>query len=98
MSTEQHKQIQAEIAAVERLRSGRNTVIWLFIAACAAEGAGVAGFVWLADFTDRLHLLLGVASLLIYWTVSLLVIALGAYVRWWGLRLTKAIELLDRGS
>jgi hypothetical protein len=91
------KQIEAEVAALARINRGRNLVIWLFLAACAAEGAGLTGFVLLADFSNRLHLLLGVASLLIYWTASLLIFALGAYVRWWGLRLTKAIELLGEG-
>ena len=54
------------------------------------EGCGIIGFALLADWSDRLHILLGLCTLMIYATLGLGMVALGAYVRECSLRVISA--------
>lgn len=79
--------------ALERIdRSERAFRGWV-IAAGVVEAAGLIAFILLADFSDRTHLLLLVAALLIYGTLAMGIIALGAFIRVGLLRVVKAIEV-----
>ena len=59
------------------------------------EGACLIAFFLLADFGNRLHLLLFVTACLVYGTLAMGLFALGAFTQSWCRRLLKAIELLD---
>lgn len=56
----------------DRLRRGA------FIAAALVEGAFLAAFVLLADFGNRLHLLLFLSAVALYWMIALGLVVLGA--------------------
>ena len=68
------------------------------LGAALIEFAGLMGFLLLADFSNRLHVLLLVTAMLVYCTLALGLVALGAHMGRCTLRVLKAIELLDSGS
>lgn len=70
----------------------------LFVVAACCEGVCLAAFLLLMDFANRDHWLLLVTACLIYWTVGVGLLALGAWNRHWVLRILSAIELLDAGG
>jgi len=88
----------ADALALRRLDQGRSVVLGWLAAAAAVEAALLITFVLLADFSNRTHVLLLVASLLVYLTLALGLIALGAFVRWWGLRIVLAVETVKSAA
>jgi len=56
------------------------------------EAAGIFGMVWFADFKDPTHRLMLVQTVLIYGTLGIGLIALGALVRLNTLRVLVALE------
>ena len=87
-----HQKIMDQVERSER----DVTVAIVFVA--IAELAGLIGFLLLMDFGERLHWLLLVMSFLIYGTLTLGLVALGAFVRHLTLRVIKAIELQHDGG
>ncbi|HKR02852.1 MAG TPA: hypothetical protein VJT09_19395 [Pyrinomonadaceae bacterium] len=84
--------------ALDRIeRSERNSKITFFVAAII-EAAFLAGFLLLADFSNRLHVLLLLATIAVYTILALGLVALGAHVNRNTLRVLSAIELLDKGE
>lgn len=77
--------------ALGRVERGRRHVTLAIALAAIVEGAGLIAFVLLANFSDRTHLLLLIASLLIYGTLAFGIIALGAYVNYCTWRVLKAV-------
>lgn len=81
-------------AALDRIEKARR---WLFIAiagAGLAEGGFLGAYIYLMDFSDRLHVLVLIAACLIYVTLSICVIALGAYIQMSTQRILKGLELI----
>jgi hypothetical protein len=76
-------------------RSERNFKL-AFFAAVAVEGLFLVAFSLAADFSNRMHVLLLIATVGSYSIVLLGLIALGAYMNRGVLRIIKAIELLNR--
>lgn len=74
-------------------RSERNFKLVFFIAAIW-EALFLVAFVLAADFSNRLHLLLLIATVGSYSLVVIGLVALGAHVNRGVLRVLKAIELL----
>ncbi|HEX8177037.1 MAG TPA: hypothetical protein VF543_18240 [Pyrinomonadaceae bacterium] len=74
-------------------RSERNFKLVFFIAAIW-EALFLAAFILAADFSNRLHLLLLIATVGSYSIVVIGLIALGAHVNRGVLRILKALELL----
>lgn len=68
--------------------------LWI-VAAGVIEAGCLVAFVGLADFHDRLHQLLLVTAFLVYGTLAMGMLALGAFTQSWCLRILRAIELLD---
>lgn len=64
---------------------------WL-VAAAVVEGGCLLAFALLADFHDRLHLLLLIVAVLVYGTLALGILALGTYTRNWCRRILTAVE------
>jgi hypothetical protein len=82
--------------ALDRIeQSERRFKLFLF-AALALETIFLVAFLLLADFGDRLHVLLLFSSVAIYMILGFGLFALGAHVSRNTLLVLKAIELLDR--
>lgn len=76
-------------------RSERNFKL-AFFAAVAVEALFLVAFFLAADFSNRMHLLLLIATVGNYSIVLLGLVALGAHMNRGVLRILKAIELLKR--
>ena len=76
-------------------RSERNFKL-AFFAAVAVEALFLVTFLLAADLSNRMHLLLLIATVGSYSIVLLGLMALGAYMNRGVLRILKAIELLNR--
>lgn len=85
-------------AALARIdRSERNFKLALF-AGFVVEGAFIVSFLLLADFSNRLHLLLLISIVSCYSIVILGLVALGAHINRGIARVLKAVELLPNGD
>jgi hypothetical protein len=82
------------LAGIER--SERNFKL-VFLIAAAWEVLFLLAFILAADFSNRLHLLLLIATVGSYSMVVIGLVALGAHVNRGVLRILKAIELLKAG-
>ena len=82
-----------ETALARINRSERNYKL-AFIAAGVVETLFVISFLLLADFSNRLHILLLIATVCSYSIIVLGLFALGAHINRSVLRVLKAIELL----
>jgi hypothetical protein len=76
-------------------RSERNFKL-AFFAAVAVEALFLVTFLLAADLSNRMHLLLLIATVGSYSIVLLGLVALGAHMNRGVLRILKAIELLNR--
>ena len=76
-------------------RSERNFKL-AFFAAVAVEALFLVTFLLAADLSNRMHLLLLIATVGSYSIVVLGLVALGAYVNRGILRILKAVEMLNR--
>ena len=76
-------------------RSERNFKL-AFLAGVAVEALFLVAFFLAADFSNRVHLLLLIATVGSYSIVLLGLVALGAHLNRGVLRILKAIELLNR--
>lgn len=82
--------------ALDRIdRSERHYKLTFFVAAII-EGLFLAGFLLLADLSNRMHLLLLIATIAIYSIVALGLVALGVHINRSTLRVLNAVELLER--
>jgi len=80
-------------AALARIdRSERNFKL-AFLAAAIVEGAFVVSFLLLADFSNRLHVLLLISTVSSYSIVGFGLFALGAHINRGIARVLKALEL-----
>ncbi|HEX5709198.1 MAG TPA: hypothetical protein VFX96_17985 [Pyrinomonadaceae bacterium] len=82
-------------AALDRIdRSERNYRL-AFYGAALLEALFLAGYLLLADFSERLHLLLFLATVATYTLVALGLLALGAHTTRGNLRVLRAVEALE---
>ncbi len=82
-------------AALAHFEKSERAYRYWIVAAGIIEGACLVAFILLADFGNRLHLLLLLTAGLVYGTLAMGLFALGAFTQSWCRRLLKAIELLD---
>lgn len=88
----------ARMSALDRVdRTERQHKITFFVAA-VIEAAFLLGFLLLADFSNRTHLLLLIATIAIYTILALGLVALGSHANRNTLRILRAIELLEKGD
>jgi hypothetical protein len=81
------------VAALARIdRSERNFKL-AFIGAAIVESAFLVSFLLLADFSNRMHVLLLISTMSCYTIVALGLLALGAHVNRSIARVLKAVEL-----
>ncbi len=82
--------------ALARIERGERNFKLAFFAAVAFEALFLAVFLLAADFSNRTHVLLLIATVGGYTVVVLGLLTLGAHVSRVGARLLKAVEMLDR--
>lgn len=83
-------------AALARIDRSERNYKMAFFCAVFVESLFIVGFLLLADLTDRLHLLLLMATVSSYTIVVLGLVALGAYVNRGLGRVLKAMELASQ--
>lgn len=71
---------------------------YAFVGAAFIELAFVAAFLLLADFSNRIHVLLLLTAIAIYTIVGFGLVALGLHVNRNTLRVLRAIELSGKGE
>ena len=81
-------------SALDRIARAERRYRVAFFGAVAIEALFLAGFLLLADLSDRTHVLLLVATVAVYTILALGLLALGSHVTRSTLRVLKAIELL----
>ncbi len=81
-------------AALARIDRAEKNFKLAFFAAVVIESVFVISFLLLADLSNRLHVLLLIATVSSYTIVVLGLVALGAHINRGVLRVLKAIELL----
>ncbi|HVF57775.1 MAG TPA: hypothetical protein VM934_16605 [Pyrinomonadaceae bacterium] len=81
-------------AALDRIQRSERNYKAAFYGALAVEALFLPGFLLLADFSNRMHLLLLIATVAVYTILALGLLALGFYINRSTLRVLKAIELL----
>lgn len=79
-------------AALDRIDRTERAYRAFFLAAAAVEALFLVGFVLLADFGERLHVLLLLAAVATYTIVALGLLALGQHVSRCTWRVLKAID------
>ena len=95
MTQEEERFAAARRAALESVDRAEQRFKGVVLAAAAMETGLLATFLWLMDFDEPLHWLLLVSAGLVYGTLGIGLVALGAYVRMSTLRVLKALELRD---
>ncbi len=85
---------KARTNTLEQIEKTERSYNYAFIGAAIIELSFFVGFLLLADFSNRIHLLLFVASVSIYTILAFGLIALGIFVNRNTLRVLRAIELL----
>ena len=85
-------------AALDRVEQRERAFKLALFGAAVVEGGMLAAFLLLADLSNRLHLLLLVASAVVYFPLALGLVALGAHVSRVGERVLMAVELLAGGD
>ena len=84
--------------ALDRIDRSERHYKMTFFGAAVIEAFFLAGFLLLADFSDRLHVLLLIATIATYTLLALGLVALGVHVNRSTLRVLNAVELLGRAD
>lgn len=80
-------------AALARIERSERNFKLAFIGAIFVESAFIASFLLLADFSNRLHVLLLISTVSCYSIVVLGLVALGTHINRGIARILKALEL-----
>ncbi len=81
-------------AALDQIERSERHYKAAFVGAAVVEACFLAGFLLLADFSDRTHVLQLLATVAVYTILALGLLALGSHVSRNTLRVLKAIETL----
>lgn len=87
---------QVRAAALARIERSERNVKLAFLAGAVLELAFIVSFLLLANFSDRLHVLLLLSTVGCYSIILLGLVALGAHVNRGVARVLKAVELLPK--
>jgi len=80
-------------AALARIERSERNFKLAFIGAVFVESAFIISFLFLADFSNRLHVLLLISTVSCYSIVVLGLVALGTHINRGIARILKAVEL-----
>lgn len=81
---------------LKRIEQTERNYKLMFVGAALIEVIFFAAFLLLADFSDRLHLLLLISSITVYTILGFGLIALGLHVNRNALRIISAIESIEK--
>ncbi|HSK74549.1 MAG TPA: hypothetical protein VK892_22800 [Pyrinomonadaceae bacterium] len=81
---------------LKRIEQTERNYKLMFIGAAVIEAFFLGAFLLLANFSDRLHLLLLISSITIYTILGFGLIALGLHVNRNALRIINAIESIEK--
>lgn len=87
---------QVRAAALARIERSERNVKLAFLAGGVLELAFIVSFLLLANFSDRLHVLLLLSTVGCYSIILLGLVALGEHVNRGVARVLKAVEMLPR--
>ena len=94
MTTRSHHQTAD---ALDRIDRAERRYKQAFLAAVAVEAAALPVYLALADFSNRTHVLLLIASVATYTIIAIGLVALGAHVNRNTLRVLRAVEMASAG-
>ena len=83
---------------LKRIEQTERNYKMMFVGAALIEVIFLAAFLLLADFSNRLHLLLLISSMTVYTIIGFGLIALGLHVNRNALRIINAIELIGESK
>jgi hypothetical protein len=83
---------------LKRIEQTERNYKLMFVGAAAIEAIFLAAFLILADFSNRVHLLLLISSMTVYTIIGFGLIALGLHVNRNALRIINAIELIGESK
>ena len=83
--------------ALDRIDRAERRYKQAFLAAVAVEAAALPVYLLLADFSNRTHVLLLLASVATYTIIAIGLVALGAHVNRNTLRVLRAVEMASVG-
>lgn len=81
---------------LKRIEQTERNYKLMFVGAAVIEAFFLGAFLLLANFSDRLHLLLLISSITIYTILGFGLIALGLHVNRNALRIISAIESIEK--
>jgi hypothetical protein len=84
------------ISALARINRSERNLKLAFFAAAVLESAFIVSFLLLADFSNRVHLLLLIATVSSYSIIVLGLVALGEHINRSVLRVITALEALKK--
>jgi hypothetical protein len=84
--------------ALDRIDRSERHYKTTFMGAALIEILFLGGFVLLADFSNRMHVLLLIATIALYTILALGLVALGVHINRNTLRVLNAVELLGRNG
>ncbi len=84
--------------ALNRIEYNERNYNFAFVGAALVEMLFIGAFLLLADFSNRVHLLLFIASFSVYTILIFGLMALGLHVNRNTLRMLKAIEMLGKND
>ena len=83
---------------LQRIEQTERNYKMMFVGAALIEAIFLAAFLLLADFSNRVHLLLLISSMTVYTIIGFGLIALGLHVNRNALRIINAIELIGESK
>ncbi len=83
------------VAALGRVDNIRRFASGLVVVVAVVEAALFIKLLTMVDFADHLHVMLLVMTGLIYGTLGLGLVALGAYIRFWILQAVKTLATVE---
>lgn len=83
---------------LDRIERNERNYKTAFFGAAIVEALFFAGFLLLADFSNRMHVLLLITTVAVYTILAFGLMALGSHVNRNTLRILKAIEMLGKSG
>lgn len=89
------ERLATPLVALQTVEKAKRTRFRVIAVAAIGELTGLVAYFMLADFSNRLHLLILIASLLVYGTIAMAILALGSHVSVCTQRVLRAIDIVN---
>ena len=84
---------RARLAAIKQVAGAERFFLLCVVLTALCEAIFLVCLFWQMDWSDPVQRLIVISTGLVYGTLGMAVLALGAYQRWWALRIVRAIQL-----